>query len=318
LNPFGDCGLTEGNNNACVASGTAEWRLPNIWRDNVIRYVANGAVGECTEWSGNLIEYIRLSTNPTAHTNAIECVDDNPVNGTTLFYGNVIRHTNNPNPNTPGGRQSIGLGDIQAVPKSGETTYVFNNVMYDTLQNAIIERGGPNGKQIAFNNSGECGTSWELTHVCVNPVEPGDIYQNNHFVTSNSTPFGNCSGYTCKTNLIMAPATASSNRYTESQTFAFAPTSSKSPTVGAGTSIDAFCSAISGAGFSVAAQACQSDTPYAVGYNQTTHSVIIPNRTTISRPGVPDIGAYQYSSTSSNPTSAQPPAPPTGLTTTVH
>ena len=314
LNPYGDCGLSEGNNNICVASGTPQWRLPNIWRDNVIRYVANAAVGECTEWSGNLIEYIRLSTNPTAHTNAIECVDDNPVNNTTLFYGNVIRHTNNPNPKTPTGRDSIGLGDIQAVPKPGETTYIFNNVMYDTLQNAIIERGGPAGIQIAFNNSGECGPSWELTHNCVNPVEPGDIYVNNHFITSNSAALGSCSGYTCKTNLVVAPATASSNGYTSNQVFAFSPTTAKSPTVGAGTSIAAFCTAIGSAGFPTAAQACQNDTPYAVGYNATTHSVIIPSRKTIARPAVPDIGAYQFSG---NSTTGQPPAPPSGLTTVV-
>jgi hypothetical protein len=319
MNPYEDCGLTESNNNLCIGTGTVDWRLPNIWRNNVIRNVASVAVAECTEWSGNLIEYIRLSINPTAHTNVIECVGtDHAVNGATAFYNNVIRHTNNPNPNTPTGRTSVGLGDIQAVPGSGETAYIFNNVMYDTLQNAVIERGnGSGGTMVVFNNSGDCGPSWELTHVYSNPLVAGDVYYNNYCATSNSTPLS-CSGLTCAANLFPTPSAANAAGYTESETYAYSPPSSSSPTVSAtATSMSPICATISSEN-ATAGAACANDTTYAVNYDSATHAVTGPARTTVSRGSTPNIGAYQFSAGSADSSGTTAPAAPSDLTATVN
>jgi hypothetical protein len=318
MNPYEDCGLSEGNNNFCIGSGTADWRLPNIWRNNVIRNVASVAVAECSEWSGNLIEYIRLSINPTAHTNVIECEgNDNPINGATFFYNNVIRHTNNPNPNTPTGQTSVGLGNIQAVPGSDETAYIFNNVMYDTLNNAAIERGnGSGGHQVTFNNSGDCGPSWELTYQFSNPLVSGDTYYNNYCATTNSTPL-NCSGLTCGTNLFPTPSAAKAAGYTENETYAYSPPSSSSlTTTAAATSISSICAAIS-AENAAAGAACLNDTTYAVNYDSATHAVTGPARTAISRGSTPNIGAYQFSAGSADSSGTTAPAPPTGLEATV-
>ena len=312
LNPYADCGLSEGNNNWCGSSGTVGWRLPNIWRNNVIRYVNNGMVGECSEYSNNLIEYIRNSPNPTSHTNVIECLDDAPIHGVTLFYNNTIRHTTNPNPHTPTGRWSVGVGAWWITARAGETVYLFNNVMYDILQNDILERASSSGTWKVFNNSANCGPQWSLSYQC-GQVRAGDTYQNNHFITTNSSPIqNNCSGATCSNNLFQTPSAAKSSGFEETQTFAFAPVSSGSRTVGKGARVGSFCTAIGSAGFSDAANACQKDTSYGVGYNAATHTVIWPNRTTVSRPVTPDIGAYQFSG-SSGSGSTEPPAPQSGL-----
>jgi hypothetical protein len=315
-NPYEDCGLTESNNNICVSSAVVDWRLPNIWRNNVIRNVASVAVAECTEWSGNLIEYIRLSTNPSAHTNIIECQGyDNPINNATFFYNNVIRHTNNPNPSTPTGRTSVGLGDIGAGPSPGETAYIFNNVMYDTLQNSVIERQNSTSGayQVTFNNSGDCGASWEMTHTFSNPLVPGDTYYNNYCATTNGTPLI-CSGLTCAANLFQTSTAAGGSGYTANQTYAYSPTSSSSPTVGTGTTnTNSLCSSISIAQ-AAAGTACLSDTSYAVSYDTTKHAVTGPGRTPVSRGATPDIGAYQFSPGSSS----SAPAPPTNLSVVVN
>lgn len=295
LNPYSDCGLTESNNQWCGATGIVEWRGPQIFRNNVFRYVASVAVGSCSEWSGNLMENIRLSTNASAHTNGVECLDDIPVNNATLFFGNVFRHGTNPNTNTPSGRWSIGLGAIQPSPIAGETAYLFNNIFYDVLQNAVFERGTSTGTEKVFNNSVDCGPSWNLSFTCMNPIEPADIIQNNYYVTTNGNPIGSCSGCTMTTNLVQTPATATGQGYTPLQTFAYSPTSAGGGTVGTGTAINTltFCDGI-GLFNSTAAAACIRDTPYAVGYNTSNHTVTIPDRTTNPRINPPDIGGYQF------------------------
>jgi hypothetical protein len=308
LNPYGDCGLTEGNNNFCVASGTVLWRVPNIFRNNVIRFVENAAVGECTEWSGNLIEYVRMSTDPTAHTNFVECLNDNPVNGATLFYNNVIRHGTNPNTNTPTGRWAVGVGAVWYTPVAGETSYFFNNIFYDVLENNVFERASSLGTTIAFNNSVDCGASWSLINLCANELLSVDIYQNNLFVTSAS-PALTGSGFASISNLTIATG----HGYGETETpYAFAPPSGGA-TIGKGTSIASLCSGVSSAQ-PAAGTACGLDTAYAVTYNTSNHTVTIPARTQLTRPSTPDIGAYQYSA-SSAPTA---PLPPTGLAATVN
>jgi len=313
LNPYGDCGATESNNQICVTSAIAGWRLPNIWRNNVLRYVASSFVGECTEWSGNLLEYNRLSINPSAHTNAIECLDENPVNGATLSYNNVIRHMNNPNAKVPGGQWSVGLFD-QYTPKSGTAEYVFNNVIYDTIQNvwAGLFTGGNGccGSIKIFNNTTSCGPDWSISYSCTNPCPSGYAgctYQNNQWITTSANPAGSPQ----ITDLLQTPATATSQGYLETSAYAFSPPSGGS-TIGAGTSLSNICSAIASAN-AAAGAACGQDTVYGASYNTSNHTAITAARTPLTRPGTPDIGAYQSGSNSSGGV-----LPPTGLVVTVH
>jgi hypothetical protein len=300
LNPYGDCGSTEGNNQFCVASAIAGWRLPNIWRNNVIRYVASTFVGECSEWSGNLLEYNRLSTNPSAHTNAIECLDEASVNSVTLSYNNVERHMNNPNASVPGGRWSIGLFN-QYTPLSGSTEYIFNNVVFDSLQNlwaGMYVGTGCCGTVKMFNNTSDGGPSWDLTYAGSNCPGPytACLFQNNYWVTT-ATPVisGGCSGNcTETTDLLQTPTTANGNGQTATQTFAYSPTTGS---LGTGTSISSICTAITSAN-AAAGTACLSDTIYGATYNATNHTAVTAARSANVWPSPPQIGAYEFTSTS--------------------
>ena len=305
LNPYPDCGLSEGNNQFCIASATVSWREPNIWRGNFIQYVSSVIVGACQEFSSNIVQYLRLGTDPTGHTNGLECLNDYPVNNTTLFYNNVFQHSTNPNPNVPGGRWSIGLGWIMPSPVAGETAYIFNNVTLDTLQNATFERGSTTGRWIIFNNTSDCGPQWSLTYPCVNGNIVGDLIENNHFISSSSSPIGNCSGYTCTTNLITASDVASAQGYTSNSGFHYEPQSNTSGTVLTGTDLQSLCKTISGVNVA-AGTACLNDTTYGVYYNACYHTVTSPSRIANARPlsGAWDIGAYWYGT---NGSGQQPP-----------
>jgi hypothetical protein len=317
LNPSGDCGLAEGNNQICVTSAIAGWRLPNIWRNNVIRYVASTFVGECSEWSGNLIEYNRLSVNPSSHTNAIECLDEAPVNGVTLSYNNVIRHVNNPNPNVPGGQWSIGLLN-QYTPVAGTTAYVFNNVVYDTLQNVwaglYTIGNGCCGAYKFFNNTSGGGPSWAQSYSVINNFAgafQSGVEINNYAVTTNSSPFGTCSGAcSASNNVAQTPTAAAAQGYTSSQSPAvYFPTSGGS-TVGAGASIASICSTLTSTN-PAAGAACSSSTSFGATYNLTNHTATAGSLPTVPRPATPDVGAYQFSTGSPGPV-----MPPTGLSAT--
>ena len=198
LNPYPDCGASESNNNICLSSGIVEWRGPQIFRNNVIRYVASAAVGACTEWSGNLIEYIRPSTNASAHTNGIECLTEIPSNNATLIYGNVLRHWNVQNTHEPHYPWSVGLGTAWSAP-SGSTTYAFNNVGYDTINNVWFGPSGGGygcssscGASVNFNNTGDGGPSWNLAYAPSNscPAAMSSCtFLNNHWITNQRVSF---------------------------------------------------------------------------------------------------------------------------------
>jgi hypothetical protein len=316
-NPYGDCGASEGNNNACLASVEVGRQGPQIWRNNVMRYVSNGFVGSSSEMSGNLMEYFRLGTDPTGHTNIWE---DQPCLGTTcLYFGNVIRHMNSTNSKIPGGFWNIGQ-PLAIAPTSGTTAWVFNNDAYDVTQITVWEinldcNGCGSGTVNFFNNTTQGGTASDSSHPVFSCTVPSCNVQNNHAITTNSTPLGNCgNGCTQTTNLPMTPATATADGYTSSQTYSFSPTLSNSPTVGAGTNAQSLCTALSNVS-QTAGAACQSDTPYAVGYDTSNHTVIIPDRTSNTRPttGAWDVGGYEFSTSQNNP-----PNPPTGLTAVVN
>ncbi len=312
-NPYGDCGLTESNNNWCGTSAVAAWRGPQIWRNNVIRYVQSVAVGACTEWSGNLIEYLRGGTDPTGHTNGIECLDEIPFGGITLSYNNVIRHTNDPNPSSANGRYSIGLAD-QYTPQASSTAYVFNNVVYDTLQNApfgLFNAGNLCcGSIIMFNNTVDGGPSWtaqsyDMTNSCPSAYTSCTL-ENNHLVSnisSNSTVLNNCgSNCTHTSNLLQSFSTANGQGYTSSEAYAYSPAINTGGTVSGGTNVQSICTTLVGIN-AAAGAACQNDTAYGVSYNTTSHTVTVPARTPINRLSVSSvwgIGAYRGSA----------PAPP--------
>jgi hypothetical protein len=194
-----------------------------------------------------------------------------------------------------------------------EISLQFNNVMYDTLPNAVFEnismKKGNGSRAVVFNNTADCGPSWSLTFGCVSPFDrSGDIYQNNLFITSSETPNQACPAYggfsTCTTGKEMTPGAAAKKGYKAAQDYAYSPTSSHSPTVGKGTSLATICK-VAARVTAAAGAACLKDTTYGVAYNSITHTVTGPSRIPIARPATPDIGAYQFSE-SSEPAPSHP------------
>jgi hypothetical protein len=314
LNPYGDCGLSESNNNLCVGSGNAGWRGPQIWLNNVIQYVASAYVGPDGYFGGNLIRYLRTPINPTAHSNIWEAVgaDALDANGNTmnwLFWNNLVIHTNNPNSSTPGGRITVGLSIEPAANTSTQTgnglpSYTFNNVISDTITNATFEPVGCSTCGVAnlFNNTMDCGPSWSLSYQCTDTIAQGGVSQGNNYITTASPAL--TSSFTSSHDIIWTPTTATSAGYTTSETYIYSPPNNNCTgvtpcTIGGGTSAASLCSAVS-AIYALAGSACLSDTIYGATYDVTNHTAVTGARSALARSGTLESGAYQFA-TSSNP-----------------
>lgn len=70
-----DPNCTPGYGN-CLGSLTAFYQGPAIVRNNVVRYVSSYYLGMVQDFSGNFFEQLRVSINPTAHSNGMESLGD--------------------------------------------------------------------------------------------------------------------------------------------------------------------------------------------------------------------------------------------------
>ena len=249
------------------------------------------------EGSGNLIEYIRISSNPSAHTNAWLENDDAPQG--LLFFNNIVRHLNSAAQRA----NQIGV-PVWIAPRADAThpTYIFNNVFYDGISNGTLEMGTPlvtlpkAGTVVAFNNTIDGGPSWDLNHFgsgCGSNYA-SCTFRNNHFIT-NATGLAACgSNCTQSDNLTQTPAAANAQGYSVNEAYVYSPTSGAGATVGKGADVNAFCAAVAAMNAN-AGQACQSDTTYAVNYSAEScttldcwqaapHTVVVPDRVANLRP----------------------------------
>jgi len=243
----------------------------------------------------NICQYVKTSFDPTDHENALE---ENFSRNTTV-YNNVFRH--------------IGSGSLTLwlAPDSGYTAYAFNNVIYDTDVNNVLDfaaslKTSPSGSVVFWNNTVECGPDSNPDVVCaanINPAITAVTMQNNHFIT-NAGSYWSTNGVTptLAANLLQTKTTANGQGYTSSQTYAFSPTAAypTDSTPGQGTSASSLCSA---SGVSV----CGNDTTYGVAYNTTNHTVSTPAMTNGAWKSPPDVGAYAYAA-------GTQPNPPQSLT----
>src|SRR5208337_2297630 len=224
-----------------------------------------------------------------------------------VMYNNVFRHLELP----PAGSNSAGIQFYSA----GGTDYFFNNVMYDIPQSMNAELGSYCGATPGTCNAGTLNifnntiqTQTGDTPIHCQPVGSTSTTNvaNNHVITQASSIVNSACGsggnaITQTTNLLMNNAAATSKGYTASQSFAYSPTASNSPTVGTGTNEQSNCSALLSAASGDptlvgAATACQNDTTYACSYNTSNHTMNCPARTSVSRPtsAAWNIGDYQY------------------------
>jgi hypothetical protein len=295
--------------------------------DSIFRYNAQGEGGNCHDIHDNIFEYWASTGDQLSHANAFECNSDYAGSTPNVFYNNTFRHVvsgivlwwMNPNPTAP--------------------EYWFNNTLYDDPGGNYVDvdpsGGGSKGSQFLFNNT------FDMQAGAAIDCRPGMTVSNNQYITEAGSQYksSGCSIPSPSTELKMSHATSNSQGYTVTNTFNDYPdnggpspmqvdtcatettpciqTAAGNSTVGKGVSWQSYCTAL--AGFSSdptdvdAANACQSDTTTACSYDATKHVVSCPARTTNTRGGAWDIGAYEYNSQQGGP-----PNPPTGLTAVVN
>ena len=258
---------------------------------NHFAYTTQALPGDLHLFHDNLYEYFFEN----GHSNVIESKET----ATSAIYNNVFRHIETYV--TAGGGVGLWFG-----PQSGVTDYIFNNVMYDVGSIQYLNIGWVGltsnpGAYVFFNNTWQTNAANTILN-CELQTSPGTTTDtNNHYIDDNSTYInGPCSALTSTTWKLMTNATATTDGYTSSQTYAYSPTSSGSPTVGAGTNeTSGYCATLLASGdnlIQAAGTACESDTTYSCSYNATSHTVSCPTRTVVGRPGSGawDIGAYEF------------------------
>ncbi len=265
---------------------------------SAFRYVSTCLPGNLHTFHDNLYEYFYED----GHSDMLAFAED--VSVTDTVYNNIFRHID-----VSG---ATGTPVLWPNPPSSTNVYIFNNLMYDIASvNCIMcigNNGSTYGNHRVFNNTVQTNYSQPILNCTY--LQGGSLFDtNNHFIDDGSVYSTVCPNKTTTTDLVRTNAQATSDGYTSSETYAYSPTGSGSPTVGAGTNeATAYCGALTTAGLTTAATACESDTTYACTYNTSNHTVTCPARIVNTRPvsAAWDIGAYDpTSSVVQGPTNVQ-------------
>jgi hypothetical protein len=277
-------------------SCTAVFGAPPFISNNVMEYVTSCMiVNGATAIHDNVCQNVVSSFDPSAHLNGLE----NNASLNIAIYNNVFRH------------MGSGALTIWSAPDLGYTSFIFNNVVYDTDVGNVLDLAAPvtnngcahgssyctnGGTEIVFNNSIECGPDSNPNAVCVggiNSAVAAVTLQNNHFVT-NAGSYWNTNGVkpVLVNNILQTKGTANGQGYASTQNNAFSPTQpyAQDATPGQGLSAAALCLAAGVGGV------CSSDATYGVAYDTSNHTVSWPGRTNTGWNNPPDVGAYSFAS----------------------
>ena len=280
-------------------SGEGSQNGPGIVYNSYLAHLSNALnVNVTGDWivHDNHIVDIQCDYDGVTHANIMQTTASE---ANTYIYNNLV--------NGIGGCNSPFTPSAQ----SNSVNYFFNNVYAN--QNAsnnqvwnFVGAGVVNNMQwYGFNNIYEAGP--DSGTPSANPFEidissTNSVFTliNNQGITTAGTIYrtiGSGSSYTLTNtnNLLNSLSYWNANGYTLAQTQPFSPTSTSSPTVGAGTSIAAICSGIAN---SAAKTACSSSTSNGAsevpGYGgYVTFGTL---STPVLRSSTPDAGAYQYAS----------------------
>jgi hypothetical protein len=292
---------------------------------NVIYNVYTGLDGCGDDWHDNLLDNAMVQGVVTGHQDGLYHVTQ-CYNSSSLIYNNVIRNTTNP---LTGGAVKLWLNGNAPCPFSSCTSYMFNNIIYNTYPGNTFDTGGHfaqnYGTWYIFNNTIDCGTD-SVQGDCSELSDRGNtggtmtlIRLNNQYISTGSLS-NDCTHYTCSQtgDLVQSLSSANAQGYSSTSPFAFQPTSASAPTITAAAKVTTAATRLSlcttiGAIDASAGAACQSDTTYACTYETPTHDVRCPARSTVARAAEPNIGAYQFTSS----IQGSSPEPPLGLTVSV-
>lgn len=277
------------------------WDCNRIER-SIFRYTSNHTVCNNMHSShDNIYEYPHSSGDGFSHGNAWESNREAP-GQVNVFYNNIFRHL-----------FLSGLGGEVVVWQTPETTdYEFNNLVYDVGNSGngnfwdMVGSGGGgiNGWTAnIFNNTWVAPASGAII---ANPASTTVNWLNNHCIIPSGSTSSTCyagGGGTLSygspdKNIVMTPATATTDGYTSSETYVYSPPTIGSPTVGVAASQASLCSALSGSGdawLQQAGTACSSDTAYSCTYDAVAHTMTCPARTAVARGSSWDVGAYEFS-----------------------
>lgn len=285
------------------ASGQAVYGWAWDVHNNVFRYLANVAVTLNTSlWHDNLTEYLETAWSTAAVNNQHSNILNNlggAAGESMYFYNNIMRHTFVTEDVYFGVRTNI---------------YIYNNVMYDNMNNSVFAPGPGPGACIRLNNvsnstqpttayiynnmtDSSCQFKFEIVNSPLTAWKGVGNFQNNHFV--DWSPATLASVYDCAVTapncvihdnggeVFQTLAVANSQGYTQSNNFA--PTLSSNATVTvAGGNLTSSCSAFGSA-------LCSGTTGAA---SSTGSSYLFPSITVVARPssGNWNAGPYQFSS----------------------
>jgi hypothetical protein len=260
--------------------------------NNYLNWVSSGMIiNGSVKVDGNTVTNIPASFDTSAHTNGIE------INASqdAVVSNNVIA-------NLGGG--TLGLW---VAPNVNYSTWVYNNLIYNTDTSNVVDPAPPvtnngcanngtyctsSGSVYIWNNTVQCGPDSNPSAVCAAGIASSIAaveLKNNHWITNATTPNNgewstNGVTPTTATNLRQSASAATSAGYTSAQTSPFFPTAADGATVGTGTDLSASC-----AGALTAL--CSSTT---LGVILNADKTVTARKTAIARGAAWDIGAYEY------------------------
>ena len=267
--------------------------------------VAYNLIYDIGNWSNSVLDCVSISGN---HPDGIQTATNSDI------HDNVIYNC---------------VGEIiQVTPHTGQTSHIYNNVLFKNFAGGAIEAGtggdgGSGGEVDVYNNTIDCATGNDAGS-CV-PLHTYTIsfskiiWENNHLITGDgqpgfciaNLPYG-CNGSTTVTTLSYTPSSeleqtlsqAAAHYASDTATYAYAPLDSSAPGIGKGMNLTGSCT--------TSLVLC-TDTAY--GSAQSGAKITVP-RVTVGRPGASvgnwDAGGYQFSGQS-----AGPPGAAAALKTTV-
>jgi len=325
--------------------GTCAWgTFPSIqhMRDSIFRHTTQGVANWCHDIHDNIFEYFYNPYIPT-HGNALECNMDatgnaqgQPQNTPNVFYNNIMRHFDpgmglngqvdlwlcptaipeywfnnlmydlNPTPGQ-GSWDIAGPPTYGGCPNTGRQ-YMFNNTLVDTNQPCYLGPNGTKGQYLIIANEqmiGAGGYDGSGAGGCIGG--PGNTPSST--IVNMSDALASTQGYTTG-----SPGTAFIDSCANDSTRPCSPTASGASTVGTGNNLQSYCTTLAGytsepAIATDAANACKYATTNACSYNAATHTMVCPAQAPVARPvsGAWDVGAYQYSSSQTQPAAPQVP-----------